>query len=279
MSVYLPTTSAFQWMESHLSTAVQRELHQNTRGEDFWGKVIFPLTLLMTPFCIVADIVVGVAHIVLSGVKGELDEELFWKISDRHFFVYPFQQITFFFFSIIGSIYYLNYVDGYLVGQQCVMEFSNEAYQGPPEIFNRIYYRIGQFEPFPGLHLNDHDRNKLRTFKEDAARFAYQFSKKSQIPDSEDSRVGPLLKRIKNAESVFQIFLQESPQSMYLVTEQFKAMKREIKESQALEFSQKEQILTYLHSAHDAMSSFFQIPYIYRTRLLAPFPQLPGIRA
>jgi len=175
MFVYLPTSSTFKMVEDHLSTAVQRELYQNTRGEDFWGKIIFPLTLLVTPFSIVADIVVGVAHIVLKGVKGELDQEKFWKICDQHFFIYPFQQMVFFVFSIIGSIYYRNYVDGYLVGQQCVIEFSSETYDGPPEIFNKVYYHIREFEPFPGLHLNDQDRIKLNAFKEEAARFSYLF--------------------------------------------------------------------------------------------------------
>jgi hypothetical protein len=278
MSVYLPSSSTFKTIENPLSKVVQRELSQNTRGEDFWGWVIFPFTLAMTPISIVADMIIGVAHIVFEGVKGELDQEKFWKICDQNFFIYPFQQVIFFVFSIIGSISYYNYVDGYLVGQQCVIEFSNETYQGPSEIFNRVYYHIREFQPFPGLHLSNQDRIKLNTFKEEAARFSYLFSQKEKIPDSEDLELGPILLRMKEAEAVYRIFTESPPSSMREVTEEFNSMKKIIKGSDAIGLKEKTAVLDYLHCAHDTVCSFFQIPYIYRMRLLAPVPQLPGIR-
>lgn len=275
MSVYLPSTSTFSWMESQVSSSVHRQMNEGTRENDFWGVVIFPLTLVATPLTILADMVMGVAHIVIGLVTGELDEDKFWKICDQHFFVFPFQQLIFFVFSIIGTLYHRNYVDGYLVGQQCVIEFSRETYDGHAEIFEKIYYRMGHFEPFPGLTMSDEDRLRLDMFKDDGARFLLLYEKKASLPDSSDETIGPILDRVKSAESAYLIFMDEPPHSMYQVTETFKAMKRTIKESEAITLTEKGPVLDYLHAAHDALSAFFQVPNKYRTRLLATNPQLP----
>ena len=173
MPITLPTCSVFTIVEESLSIAVERELSQGTKGQDFWGNVLYPCTLVLVPFTIVADMIVGIARIVLSGVKGELDEELFWKISEQHFFIFPFQQIVFLFSSIIGTVYHRNYVEGYIEGQQCVKNFSYEAYKGSSVIFNRDFCNneAQLFEPFPGHTLSEEDRAFLRGFKEEAAEF------------------------------------------------------------------------------------------------------------
>lgn len=273
MPINLPTFSVFKIVEEPLSIAIEREVSQGTKGEDFWGNVLYPCTLLLIPFTIVADMIVGIARIVLSGVKGELDEDLFWKISEQHFFIYPFQQIVFLFSSIIGTVSHGNYVDGYIEGQRCVSNFSYEAYKGSPVIFNRDFCVHSQpFEPFPGHTLSEDERACLKGFKEEAAKLSVAMEKAEDLPEC--AGLKPILDRMRSAKVAYQMFIDQPPVHMRQVTPRFEEMKKEIKGCKGLTIDQKDQVLSYLHLAHDTLCAFFRISYSVRRRLLSNNPQL-----
>jgi hypothetical protein len=106
------------------------------------------------PVTIVADLIVGIAHLIFLGVRQELTQQIFWDISHEHFFVYPFQQLIYLLFSSIGAIKSQSYFDGYCMGQWAVMNLSNETYQGPPQIFSHMiasYDHPQYFEGIPSL--------------------------------------------------------------------------------------------------------------------------------
>lgn len=138
------------------------------------------------PLTIIADMIVGIAQLIFLGIRQELTQKKFWDISHEHFFVYPFQQLIYFLFASIGTLWRQNYYDGYCMGQWAVMNFSNEAYRGPPQIFAHVIASYEHPQYFSDITLSDHDRQNLSELVRHANLFRSHFSKLGGKHDLKD---------------------------------------------------------------------------------------------
>lgn len=138
---------------------------------------------LSVPFTIIADMVVGIAHLVFLGIKGDLSEKFFWEMVHQQFFEYPFQQVVYFFFSTIGTVMFQDYAKGYELGQYAVLNFSFEVYGGRPHIFEHIisHYEAPQY--FSNFALNREDQENLQQFIEHTIHFRLSRDNKEIVCD------------------------------------------------------------------------------------------------
>lgn len=183
MTKVLPST--FQYFDAHYSVIDDR--HHS----------IALLRFCSVPCTILADIIVGIAHLIFLGLKRELNEDLFWEVAHQQLFEYPFQQLIYLLFSSLGTAIYQDYGRGYEIGQWGVQNFSHEAYRGRPVIFKHVISTYEGPQYFPGVTLNEQDRRNIDRLVEYTIRFQYdQKQLENESPLASASPLVSLLKTI-----------------------------------------------------------------------------------
>lgn len=201
------------------------------------------------PLTILADMITGVAHLVFLGARLELTEKKFWNISHEHFFVYPFQQFVYFLFASLGTLWSGNYFDGYRLGQWAVMNLSNEAYRGPPQIFSHVIESCERPQFFPDITLTDHDRHNLHELVKHTNLFnAYVAKINGEHP-------------IKSTDPIYKVFYAERPLSLHRLDEIY---------HEKLEQGSEEgcAVRDALGEAKLALEAFFALPRVVQVHLL-----------
>lgn len=201
------------------------------------------------PLTILADMITGVAHIVFLGARLELTEKKFWNISHEHFFVYPFQQFVYFLFASLGTLWSGNYFDGYRLGQWAVMNLSNEAYRGPPQIFSHVIESYERPQFFPDITLTDHDRHNLHELVKHTNLFnAYVAKIDGEHP-------------IKSTDPIYKVFYAERPLSLHRLDEIYHEKLEQGSEGGCA-------VRDALGEAKLALEAFFALPLFVQVHLL-----------
>ncbi len=217
---------------------------------------VYAIRHFSVPFTILADIIIGVAHLIFLSVRQELTQKDFWEISHEYFFVYPFQQLAYFLFSSFGTLMTGNYFEGYREGQSGVMNASNEIYQGPPRIFNHIIGSFARPQYFPGIALTDRDRFNLKNLVIHTSKFQALQQK---------LRKGSYDNDITKAEFIYQVFYEKPPLSIYTLKEKYDKKCEKIPTGTCEEHLGWER--EALTAAKDALEAFFALPSIVRNHL------------
>lgn len=223
-------------------------LDQNLSVIDNRRNSVAVIRHISIPFTIVADMVVGVAHLVFLGLNQELTKGRFWDISHEHFFVYPFQQLIYFLFSSYGALQGQGYYEGYRLGQWGVMNISNEVYHGPPQIFAHLIASYAHPQYFPNITLSDHDRRNLHQLVSHVTRFQHYKSKMEQDNS------------IKQATHIYQVFYDEKPLSLHKLDELY---------LQKVDGASCDERDAYAE-AKGALEAFFALPRLVQVRLTQP---------
>lgn len=197
------------------------------------------------PFTVLADMVVGIASLVFLGIRGELTEKRFWDISHEHFFVYPFQQLIYFLFASLGTLWKGNYFEGYRLGQWAVMNLSYETYRGPPQIFSHVIESYDCPQYFSNITLTDGDHRTLQDLVRHTDRF---WSHVAKIDEDHP---------LKNAAHVYEVFYSERPLSIHQLDDIFHAKLEDV-DCAAREA---------LTEAKLALEAFFSLRRIIQVRL------------
>lgn len=239
--IFLPMTkvlpSTFHFLDKHYSVLDDRRTS------------IAVLRHATVPLTILADMIVGVAHLIFLGVRSELNENLFWEVTHQQLFEYPLQQLIYFIFSSIGTLMEKDYAKGYELGQWAVLNLSFEAYRGRPVIFEHMSTTYAGLQYFPNIVLNNEDRRNLEAFREHTIRFRdYQEQITGESP-------------IKSKEPLYLLFYEERPHSIQDLERIYLdkvGQMRLCNEREALQ------------EAKRALESFFALPLVLRVHLLRP---------
>lgn len=241
MTKVLPST--FQMLDRQLSVIDDRRY------------TVYAIRHFSVPFTIVADIIIGVAHLIFLSVKQELTQKDFWEISHEHFFVYPFQQITYVIFSTVGTLMIGNYFEGYREGQKGVMSASYEVYQGSPQIFAHIIASYDRPQYFPGITLTDLDRFNLDNLVKNVPEFR---ALQKKLKTNHESY-------ITEAQFVYQVFYDDKPLSIHKLGEYYLNKLVEIPDGCEEQLQWKKDALL---EAKSALEAFFALPTVVKNRLI-----------
>lgn len=116
------------------------------------------------PVTIIADMVAGVAYLIFLGFKQQLTEEVFWEITHKQLFEYPYQQIVYVLFASIKALVAIHYHQAYDTAQWGVLNLSYLTYGGSSRIFGNVYAQCEIVQLFQNITLNAEDSQNLNNF-------------------------------------------------------------------------------------------------------------------